>query len=85
MVINNLINYGLVEKLPQSTLEIQVFKIDNTLKKNEFTKELREVFGNSYYDALSSSLKMFCNQFTNTMNLVLYLKSVLMLSVITIL
>ncbi len=55
-VINELESTGLILKLSQSTLEIQVYQIDPVLKKTDFNQELREIFG-SAYDNLSNSLK----------------------------
>jgi predicted HTH transcriptional regulator len=54
--ISNLLSWNLIEKLPQSTAEWQLFKIDPVLKKDDFTIELRNIFG-SDYDALSKTLK----------------------------
>ena len=51
-VINKLLNYGLIEKLSQSTNIIQIYKVNNTLKITDYTKELRILFGGAY-DSLS--------------------------------
>jgi hypothetical protein len=55
-VINVLLSWNLIEKLPQSTPELQLFGIDETLKKEDFTTELRMIFGGAY-DMLSTILK----------------------------
>jgi ATP-dependent DNA helicase RecG len=54
--IRDLEKWGLVVKLPQSTLELQVFAIDTVLKKKDFYDELRRVFGGAF-DALSADAK----------------------------
>jgi len=55
-VITNLISWGLIEKLPQSTPELQLFRVDPILRKEDFTMELRAIFGFNY-DTLSLILK----------------------------
>jgi len=55
-VINVLLSWHLIEKLPQSTPELQLFGIDETLKKEDFTTELRMIFGGAY-DMLPTILK----------------------------
>ena len=55
-VITSLLAWNLIEKLPHSTSELQLFRIDPILKKEDFTEELQTVF-DSDYDLLSLSLK----------------------------
>lgn len=55
-VINNLCSWGLIKILPQSLPELQLFEVDPMLKKEDFTVELRMIFGGGY-DALPSTLK----------------------------
>ena len=55
-VINDLLSWNLIEKLPQSKPELQFFKVDPTLKKEDFTSELRIFFGGDY-DTLPVSSK----------------------------
>ena len=55
-VINDLCTWKLINPLPQSTPELQLFGVDPILKKEDFTTELRLIFGGGY-DTLSSSLK----------------------------
>lgn len=55
-VIRDLEKWNLIKKLPQSSLELLVYSIDPVLKKNDFSKELREIFGGTF-DALTNDLK----------------------------
>ena len=55
-VINDLLSWNLIEKMPQSTSDLHLFRVDPILKKEDFTEELRTVFG-SDYDSLSLILK----------------------------
>lgn len=55
-VINDLEKWGLVTKLPQSTMELQVYRIDSVLKRKDFSAELRNIFGGAF-DSLNSDLK----------------------------
>ncbi|MCL2245834.1 MAG: putative DNA binding domain-containing protein [Lentimicrobiaceae bacterium] len=55
-VINDLCSWNLIKLLPQSTPEIQLFGVDSILKKEDFTAELRMIFGGEY-DTLSLTLK----------------------------
>jgi len=55
-VINDLCYWGLIKRLPQSTPELQLFGLNPILKKEDFTIELKAIFGEDY-DGLSSSLK----------------------------
>ena len=54
--INDLLSWNLLRRLPQSTPNLQLFGIDPILKKDDFTTELRAIFGGNY-DSLSSSVK----------------------------
>ncbi len=54
--IKDLEKWGLVTKLPQSTLELQVYSIDPILKRNDFSAELRKIYGGAY-DSLSNDTK----------------------------
>lgn len=55
--IRDLEKWGLVTKLPQSTLELQVYSIDPVLKRTDFSGELRKIYGGAY-DSLSRDSKM---------------------------
>ena len=48
--------YGLVNKLEQSTIELQVYRIDPVLKILDFSREVRIIFG-SHYDNLNVDYK----------------------------
>jgi len=54
--INDLLSWNLLRRLPQSTPNLQLFGIDPTLKKDDFTTELRIIFGGNY-DFLSLTVK----------------------------
>jgi len=54
--IKDLERWGLVSKLPQSTLELQVYGIDQVLKLNDFTAALRTIFGGAY-DGINNDTK----------------------------
>lgn len=47
-VIRQLENWGLVHKHPISTIALQVYCLEPILKKTDFTKELRQIFGSAY-------------------------------------
>lgn len=47
-VIKLLLKDGLLEVVPYSRTEIQVYKLDDTLKKENFTEELRNIFGGAF-------------------------------------
>jgi len=51
--IRELEQCGLIDKLPISTIELQIYSIDQTLKKTDFSSELRNVYGGSF-DNLNS-------------------------------
>ena len=55
-VIKDLAKWGLITQLPQSTNSSQVFRIDETLTKTEFSKEMQKIFGGAY-DTLGNDLK----------------------------
>ena len=54
--IRDLERWGLVHKLPLSTLELQIYGVDPILKKTDFSPELRQFFGGAY-DALDAHTK----------------------------
>ncbi len=54
--IRDLEKWGLVTKLPQSTLELQVYNIDPVLKRTDFSGELRTIYGGAY-DSLNNDSK----------------------------
>jgi len=47
-VINDLLSWNLIEKMPQSTPELELFRVDPILKKENFTEDLQEIFGSDY-------------------------------------
>ncbi|MBI3233810.1 MAG: hypothetical protein HYZ42_07175 [Bacteroidetes bacterium] len=54
--IKDLEHWGLISKLPQSTDVLKVYRIDPQLKRNDFSNELRTIFG-GVYDSLSNDTK----------------------------
>ena len=56
VVIQDLEKWDLIYKLPQSNAISQMYGINPTFRKSEFSKELRAIFGGSY-DALTKETK----------------------------
>ncbi|PKQ70538.1 ATP-binding protein [Raineya orbicola] len=55
-VISDLLKWGLLWEIPESSLEIKLYRLDETLKKENFINELRAIFGKAY-DDLSNDAK----------------------------
>ncbi len=55
-VINKLLEYRLIEKVVHDNKIFQIYKINSILKRNEFSSEMRTLFGGAY-DSLSALLK----------------------------
>jgi predicted HTH transcriptional regulator len=55
-VINELEAYGLIYKLPANDLDIQLYGIDETLKKDSYNSVLNKIFGNSLYSLDADSI-----------------------------
>ncbi len=55
-VIKTLEDYGLVEKKPDSPLDVPIYFIDRTLTRTDFTEEINAIIGSRYYD-LSNDYK----------------------------
>lgn len=55
-VIKELESFGLIERLPESTIYTPVYSIDRTLIINEFSNEMRSIFGGAF-DTLTNEQK----------------------------
>lgn len=46
--INSLLDYGLIKEVDINNRYIKLYKVNETLKKNDFSSELLDIFGNAY-------------------------------------
>jgi predicted HTH transcriptional regulator len=55
-IINELELYGLIHKLPADNLDIQLYGVDETLKKDNYNNVLSGIFGKSFYSLDADSI-----------------------------